>query len=591
MALDLPNLELSYDGIIQLMPFAQDHIIAVDTESGETKGMLGISVAFRTPIGIFAEYLPVRHEVDGKNLSVEQTNRLYSVFKCSTLVFHNAAYDLGVLEANGYVHPRTSRYYDTMLMEHWLDENISRYGSYSLDACSRRHGGNPKNRPPEMQLIIDEVGWDGVGLDLMTIYSANDAEITYELFEKLIGKFRKEGFDSDIWHVHEREFIDVIRGMVALGIRVDPEFCFREKLRGEVVMLQCIERIGFNPGVRNQLEKLLFEEFKLPVLKRSTKTGKPSLDKGVMLKYEEMLEIQQTQDDRIRWLLTWRGWQKTISSNYMNYLRMMDKHQILHSNFKLHGTVTFRMSSEKPALQQIPRATEQDWNGNLKKAFIARQGYRLWEFDYSQLEFRLAAAYSEDGQLIAIFDDDSRDLFTEMSTRLGWPRYRVKTLSYATLYGGGARHLAEVFGITVSEARQLIEDYFSAYPKLRGVIKLAETVAKRRGYSKLWTGKRRHFQFPRDEGHKAFNAIVQGGAFEIVKRRMNALAREVTHEEECRIVLQVHDSVVMEIKEGMEDLYIPKIRAIMENVKEDFDFGVRFKVDCKEWAINESVAA
>jgi len=573
------NLSLSYDGILQLMPFAEDNVIAVDTESGETKGMLGISIAFRTPLGVFAEYLPVKHEPEEKNLNEDQIKELFRIFAESTLVFHNAAYDLGVLEFNGYFH--VGRYYDTMLMEHWLDENITRYGSYSLDACSRRHGGEPKNRPQAMQTVIDQAGWDYVPLDLMTIYSANDAEITFELFEKLLPQFRKEGFDTDLWHVHECRFINVMRRMVALGIRVDPNFCVREIARGDSIMLECLRRIGFNPGKRNELEKLLFEEFKLPVLKRSEKTGKPSITKAIMEEYDK--EFQKMDDPRAKHVLIWRGWQKTISANYRAYLTLMDANNILHSNYKLHGTVTGRMSSEKPALQQIPRETENDWNGSLKKAFIPRDGFRLWEADYSQLEFRLAAAYAEDEELIGIFAEDGRDLFSEMSANLGWPRYRVKTLSYATLYGGGATHLAEVFGISVQEARRLIDDYFAAYPKLRGVIKRAEVIAKRRGYSLLWTGRRRHFQFPREESHKAFNAIIQGGAFEIVKRRMNALAEEVT-DENCRMVLQVHDSVALEIADGMEDHYLPRAKECMENVKQDFDFGVRFKVDIKEWA-------
>jgi DNA polymerase I-like protein with 3'-5' exonuclease and polymerase domains len=250
-----------------------------------------------------------------------------------------------------------------------------------------------------------------------------------------------------------------------------------------------------------------------------------------MNKYDEMLELLPANDPRkatAQVVLRFRGWQKVISTNYRAYLSMADRNSRVHSNYKLHGTVTGRMSSEKPNLQNIPKAGEKDWNGTLEKAFIPEDGYRLWKFDYSQLEFREAAAYAEDEELINIFSDASRDIFTEMSKTLGWPRDRVKTLTYATIFGGGATHIGEVFGIGP-------------------------------------------------------------GAFEIVKRRMNALDREVCDETHCRMVLQIHDCVVFEIKKGMESVFLPAIKRVMENVKEDQDFGVPFKVTLTEWGSKEEI--
>jgi DNA polymerase-1 len=342
-------------------------------------------------------------------------------------------------------------------------------------------------------------------------------------------------------------------------------------------MAEITDILGLNPGSPTQLKKLLIDELGLPVVK-TTKGGKASFDKFAMEQYEELLE--QMGDSRASLILEYRGWQKTCSSNYKAYLELLSPDGRLRPNYKLHGTVTGRLSCEKPNLQQIPKVSEKPWNGSLKRAFIPREGYKLFEGDYSQIEFRLAAAYGREESLLAIFNDPTRDIFTEMAATLGMPRNSVKTLTYTIQFGGGVNRIKQVFGVTEQEARAMLDNYWNSYRGIYKVTQLAKSKAMRTGKVKLWSGRTRKFLYPEDEARKAFNSAIQGGAADIVKRAMVRLYNTVDNDD-CQMLLQVHDSVVFEIREGTEDKYLPLIKETMEAVEPDF--GVHFAVDVHEW--------
>lgn len=554
------------DNILDLMSVPDT--LTIDTESGETRGLMGVSTAFDGLNDGF--YLGWNH--DDHNLLPHQRIRLGNILADKTLVFHNAPYDLKVLEKAGLIKRGRGKFYCTMLMIHWINENLN---NYSLDSQSRHYGGKPKNRTPAMQYQIDTYGWDGVTYAMNKKYSGNDSWITHQLFRKVLPEFQAQGFDGPLWEV-EQEFIWVVINMIELGIKIDLEFCIREMLKGQSIMTKMRSELHINAGSSNGLAKLLLEELGLPIVKK-TPRGKPSFDKEAMAAYDTMLE--RVDDERAKKILRYRGWQKTVSSNYKAYIDYRDSENVLHPGYKLHGTETGRMSCEKPNLQQIPKSSIKEWNGNLKRAFIAREGFGLWEFDYSQLEFRLTCAYAEQQDLIEIFNDFSRDIFDEMAEAMGWLRQNVKTLVYLILFGGGANRASHAFGVGLEEGKDLVEQFHRRYPKIRRISRKAQNLATSRGYVKYWTGRRRHF--PKgSKYYRAFNSIIQGGEAEIVKRAMIKLDKEVC-DENCRMVLQVHDSVVFEIRKGMEHIYTPRIIAAMEAV--DYNFGVRFKVDAKRW--------
>jgi DNA polymerase-1 len=391
---------------------------------------------------------------------------------------------------------------------------------------------------------------------------------------------------ATLWET-ETEFIRQIAEIKDRGIKIDTAFSRAKAIEGTRIINQIRGKLGWNPGSPQQLGKYLIDDLGLPVLKR-TPNGAPSFDKEALEEYE--LHLAATGDETAQKVLTYRGWQKTVSSNFQAYLDLMDENQILHPNYKVHGTRTSRLSCEKPNLQQIPRESIKAWNGDVKKAFIPRE-YELYvtidgneiyrpkrpkrqlcgqlklrTFDFKQVEFRLAAAYAKEVELLEIFNSGA-DIFTEMSARLGRPRHQIKTFVYSTLYGAGRAKVALVLGMPRSESDALYDEYHGTWPGFRRISEKATQLASRDGYIEYWTGRRRHLS--KGEAHKAFNSVVQGGAFEIVKRRMIALRSEP-------IVLQVHDSITTEDDDNCDTDYIKRT---LEAVPESNQFGVKFEVD------------
>lgn len=552
--------------------------ITVDTE-GSLNHPYSKTFGLSTSVLGVSEYFPVGHRF-GQNLPSEWVPALCrTIERAPVLIMHNAKHDLRSLRNVGIDYK--GKFYDTMLMAHMVNENVPNKG---LDYLSKLHGGEPKKRSQFMDDTITAFGWDFIPVDEMRPYAANDAYITEQLFHSLWDEFRGQGFDGKLWD-YEQKWTRLVAKMEDTGILIDQNLCERELTKGLRILDQIRKELKFNPGSPKDLGKFLIGEMSLPVVKWSKKTGNPSFDKEAMKVYDEILH--QMGDERAKLILTYRGWQKTTSSNYEAYLKLVSPEDgRLRPNFKLHGTRTGRMSCEHPNLQQIPRITKNPWNGNLKQAFITEPGRTPWEPDYSQLEFRLGAAYAREHKLLEAFNDDSRDVFSEMAADLGMSRFDTKTMTYTIQYGGGVNRVATVFGMSHMLAKARINQFYDKYPGLRKVSRLAEMRCLERGYVQYWTGRRRHFQFPQSEAHKAFNAAIQGGAFEIVKRRMIALDEAGLINDECRLDLQVHDSIRLDIEDGKEHIYLPEVKKVMENIDEDF--GVRFKVDIHKWGTEDA---
>lgn len=577
--------QISFDAKIALTESAD--IVTVDTE-GMTR-MLGFSISFDGLSDGF--YLPFTH-TGTENLTLAQQNKIFEVLGTrDALVFHNAVHDLRVLARYGFDY--RGKFYDTMLMAHWINEERM---DYSLNKISPLYGGKPKYMSSAMSMIIEQEGWDAVPYNMMNEYSGNDAYIEHQLFRKLLPEFQAQEFDGELWDTEQIFIRDVMGPMMDLGIKVDTAFCVKEYMKGISIMDECKKDLGFNPNSPKQLKTFLIDELGLPVVKHtkscelckkrlpvSKHQGPPSFDKDAMEEYDFMLEARN--DERAKTILRYRGWMKTTSSNYKPYMELIDDEGILHPGYKLHGTKTGRLSCANPNLQQIPKSSDKEWNGRLENAFIPRDGYGLWKVDYSQLQYRMTCAYAEQEDLLEIFNDPERDIFTEQAKQMGWLRKNVKTLVYLILFGGGKYRAALAFGVSVGEGEELVNEFHSKYPKIRRIASDCQKVAGRQKYVRYWTGRRRHF-FPNGAPtYRAFNAVIQGGEAEIMKRAMIALLEVM--DENCRMVLQIHDAIAFEIREGMEDYYLPQIKVIMEKVPQQFcEFVgtyVRFAVQIEKW--------
>ena len=536
-------------------------------ESAQPGDLLGVSLC---PADGPGGYFPLGHLPPGSNVSTELSEALRGIVESANiLIFHNAKHDLERLRDAGYK-LEGKYFFDTMLMFHMLHEE---HWSKDLTATSQYYGGNPKNRSEYMQQIIDTFGWWAVPANIMDEYSTNDAEITRDAFKHIIFEFLAE-YKQELW-TRETKFTRVIANIERHKVKVDLPLCAIEAERGRLVMESLQKELGFNPNSNKDLNVLLIDRLELPVLKKSVKTGKPSFDRETMEQYEEEY-LRPSSNPIAQQILRYRGWSKAVSSYYEAYIRLERKGE-LQPNFKIHGTRTGRLSCERPNLQQIPKEGVDEWNKNTKKAFLARDGFYIAEFDYSQLELRLAACkiYAREPNLLEIFND-GRDVFTEMAETLGWTRFNTKTFVYATMYGGGITRIKNAFNIEYLDAKRMRDHFFKAYPNLRKANTIASIKCKQDGYVSMWTGRRRHFLNPDKSSHKAFNAIIQGGAFEIVKDAMIRLDEQVCSDK-CKMVLQVHDSVWFEIATGYN--FDQQIIKAMTDIPQDF--GVPFVVEKK----------
>lgn len=555
--------------------------VAIDTETtGEDvrdgRGyLMGISIATAPDKAV---YLPFRHR-SGENLPKEWLDSLRAALsstKC--VIFHNAKFDLVSLNTIGIDY--TGKFYDTMLMAHMIDENLP---SKALDSLGYKFLGEGKNKSDgHFTTLVNALGWANVPSHIMDPYARQDARLTLRLFHRFYPEFKKQGFDGELWETRQR-FIRLLVDMESTGIRIDTGVCTSEAATGRDRMAVVADELGFNPGSTKQLGNYLLNELNLPVVKwnknEDGSNRSACFDKDAMKIYDALLEDLGNPNAKL--LLEYRGWQKAVSACYDSYLSLLSPDGRLRPNYKIHGTVTGRLSCEKPNLQQIPKVSEKPWNGSIKRAFIPREGYVLYEADYSQLELRLGASYASEKSLIQEFSNPESDVFTRMASELGMSRGDTKTLTYTLQYGGGINRIKEVFKVDARRAEEIRDNYFNTYPGFRSITAFAAKKAVSNGYVKTWSGRRRHFQYPKSESFKAFNSVIQGGAADIVERSMLRLSEQGCNVSDCRMLLQVHDSVVFEIREDAVEEYRPRIIEAMTNIEPDF--GVRFAVDFHEW--------
>lgn len=586
---------LTWNNVLDALSHTKYIVADTENDTRTEKRIPGSEVALGVALAghligtdhVVSHYFPLRH----LDVNIDQGTyvRLKALFEDSTkiFIFHNAKHDLVILEDMGIDTSRMN-YYDTMLMEYTIN---GKQWSLRLDTISKKYGGRPKAMPPSMKVLVDtpeeNKGWWLVPYELMRDYAINDAEITLNMFSKyLLPKFKPY---EQHWE-HDSRFIRVLNRMEQIGIGINKKICKEEYERGSARMgeIQWKEFNGLNPNSNDDLHELLIKQLGLRVLKSSDKTGKPSFDKKVMERYDEYLATIDSPVAKL--VLEYRGWMKTTSSNYGPYLRLVNSDGRLRCNFNMHTTVTTRLSCDTPNLQQIPRMSEKDWNGNLESAFEPATGYELYKIDYSQLELRIIAndclRYSRDFELIDILNDPAGDIFSKMAKDLGWKRQDVKTFVYMVSYGAGVNKIMGTFGVSREVASYMKQQFFETYPPIDQLFKECMSRYKNNGYIKLWTGRPIRNAID-DKPYAALDYRAQGGGAEIVKRKMNEIA-EVIDWKDCKLVLQIHDAVVPEIRKGTEDKWIPIIENIMTEPI-DSKFKVKFPVETKVWGKKEAL--
>jgi len=544
-------------------------ILALDTETNFTdqlneRHLLGLAIA--TDCDTY--YIPVGH----KSFMGSKTNNIeipqdFFVGLTAPIVAHNMKFDYQVLTRHGIKVP-TDNLWCTMLMSVYIDETNKGVNSgHGLEVVLPKYLGTEKKKVVEAS-ALKKFGWENSPPEYMAIYAEQDCRPLPLLYQTLRPKLSAALIKQ--WEEVDRDFMLCLGELEDLGIPIDRELC--EKLD-----YQCLRRmeeirreLGFDPAKPSQLHPKLFSDPPFGLgLKPSSLTpgGKPQ----VSLEW-----LQRVGHPTTALVYEYRKTAKQQSSYFSAYLRLTTREYArLHCNFKQHGTETGRLSCELPNLQQIPRDEYKD--ARVKEVFLPEQGKQLWEIDFRTIEYRLQAVYAADHRLIDLFENEQdfhQLVADDISSKLGvkFDRQRAKTVNYLMSFGGGKQVLAKQLGVSVGIAASIHSAYKASYPLIFDKALEAQHAAEANDLEvPMWNGRVRHFRYP-SECHKAFNAVIQGGAFEIVKRAMLKLRASG-----FTMSNQVHDSVWLNVDSERD---VIDAQQIMSGWTKDF-FGLTFSTDRK----------
>jgi DNA polymerase-1 len=560
--------------------------VAVDTETyfvdlPEDRKLIGVSAYGKLPTGQpISYYFPFRHQAEDlfskidANLPLDWLPALVEALqeKSQTLLFHNAKFDLQVFWRDGL--DLSNYFIDTMLLSYMLNENsthaLKKLADIYLEADASSY-------EQYLKKLHKQLGaWHKIPAQVMGKYAEKDVELTYRLYELFWPLMEKQSL-SELWPT-EAEFARLLAEIEFYGVQVDTKKAKQLDDACQARLEEIQGELGFEPLKQNQLAQRLFLPepeglgFRPGPLSRKTSKAFPD---GVPETKEQVLE-PLSEHPVVTAVLEYRSLNKAASTYFRPFYELADTDGRIHPEYQQHGTVTTRLSCKNPNMQNLPRRSDDpeavEMKQRVRGLLQAPQGWELWSFDYSQLEYRLATCYGQDQHVLDAYREGS-DFHDLTSQQLGLDRYAAKTLNFAIIYGAGARKLAEMLSLEEREARDILDRFWDSYPGLRSAIKKATETANRRTWIRLWTGRRRHFAYS-SEHHKAFNSVIQGGGAELVKLSMLKLKAF-----NFKLVGQVHDEVWLEVPEGAN---LDKVKEIMEWPGKEFP--IEFPVEGKQLA-------
>ena len=577
----------------------QADLISFDVETTSVDAMQADLVGLGIGWGVGqAAYIPLRHSGSTQLDWAEVRDRLRPIFaQPTTKVAHNAKYDLTLcrrfgLDVNSPIH-------DTMLMA-WV-----------LDPATRNHGLKAQAAELlgwQMTELSDLIGsgrkqitMDAVPIDHAAAYCSADADATLRIYPILADKLRNAGM-WDLYHDLELPLVPVLTDMEMAGVLLDipflAEMSQRLATRLHELEQELFKLVGheFNLRSTQQLSQVLFDELGFPTkgMKRTT-SGHYSTAVGTL---EQLAALRDELNERQQRVLICIGEQRQLEklrSTYVDALPMLVNPNTgrVHTSFNQVGAVTGRMSSSDPNLQNIPIRTE--LGREIRRAFIAPPGWRLLSADYSQVELRVLAHVAGEPGLIAAFRAN-QDIHAATAAQLFHvpldevnrdQRGLAKTINFATIYGVSEFGLSSRTEMSRQEARHFLDQYFVTYPRIRDYI--ADTIrqATEQGYVSTLLGRKRFFpelqnsRLPYNQRQAieraAINAPIQGTAADIMKLAMHHLHKRLAELGlQARMLLQVHDELVLEMPETETAAVVALVREVMENA---YTLDVPLKAD------------
>ena len=549
---------------------------AIDTETTSPKAhqakLLGISFAWEEGKACYVQF-PISPTTS--NLSHFQFSKLRKVLENPKIrkIAHNAKYDLIVLKKAGI--DLKGLDFDTMIASYVLNPGTRQH---SLDNLVFTEFGY------EMMSYEDLIGKKGkpiweVDVKRLAFYSCEDADFTLRLAKRFKQELKKEKKLWDIFFEIEMPLILVLVEMELNGIKLDVQRLRHLALDFSKALAKLENEIYKEAGTRDfninstqQLARILYDKLKIPngeVKKTLT---------GISTAASELAKLRK-RHPIISLIEQYREYTK-LKNTYIDTLpKLIDKKtNRVHTNFNQTITATGRLSSSDPNLQNIPVRTEA--GRKIREAFCAEKGFKLLSADYSQIELRIMAHLSKDQNMVSAFEQDkdihmaaAAQIFGKDQSDVSFEERRLaKMVNFGIMYGMSSYGLAARLGIEKEEAKKIIEKYFETFPAIALYIKRTLEFAKRHGFVETLFGRRRYL--PELQKRKsasvermAINHPIQGTAADIIKMAMNEIYQKnlVCHVD-CRLLLQVHDELVFEIKEEKLKEFAQSIKEIMENI-------------------------
>ncbi|WP_294229876.1 DNA polymerase I [uncultured Chryseobacterium sp.] len=556
----------------------QQRVVCFDTETTSLNELeaelVGMSFSYKKGL---AYYVPLSED-QGEVLQTLEIFRPFFEKEDLVKVAHNLKFDYKILRK--YDITVKGAMFDTMIAHYLLNPD----GRHGMDYLSEIYLGY---KPVSIETIIGKKGknqgnFRDADLRTQTDYAAEDADVTFQLYELFAPQLKKENLEDLFFNI-EMPLMEVLAKMELAGISLDEKWLAQESIDLENDLRQLEAKIfelsgeEFNVNSPKQLGEVLFEKLQLDPKAKKTKTGQYATSEDILQKLAGKHEI-------IQHILEYRTYQK-LKSTYVDALpsQIEKSDNRVHTNFSQTTAATGRLASVNPNLQNIPIRTLR--GQQIRGAFVAGEGKKIISADYSQIELRLIAEISGEDNMIKAFQD-GEDIHASTAAKLfnipleevsKIQRSQAKTVNFGILYGQGAFALAEQTGLSRSEAKQMIEAYFETYSKLKAY--MADQVKKAReiGYVETILGRKRHlkdissgnFVVRAHAERNAVNAPIQGSAADVVKVAMIKIQKEFEKEKlQTRMLLQVHDELVFESPVEEVELAVNIIKMEMENAIE-----------------------
>ncbi|EAH6293237.1 DNA polymerase I [Campylobacter lari] len=541
-------------------------IVAFDTETTglDTKEAKIVGFSFCSHESE-AFYVPLAHDYLGvcKQISMQAAKKGIEKIYQSTVIGHNLKYDFEIIKNNfNLLSPKN--YADTMILA-WLKEPSLRV---NMDVLAKRIFDYETLHFED--LVKKGESFAGVDVEKACKYAAEDAYITLRFYLYFLKNLEKPLLE--LAQKSEFEFIKVLIMMENNGIKLDIQKLeslmqnFNQDIKILSEKIYDLAGEKFNINSPKQVGDILFEKLKLPSGKKS-KTGYSTDEKVLNNLIDEHLIIKE--------ILAYRELAKLVGTYCEPLLKLAkkDENSRIYSSFLQTGTATGRLSSKDPNLQNIPAHGQ--YAKDYKTCFVAKEGFSFISLDYSQIELRMLAHFSEDEKLLEAFSNDE-DIHAKTAIMIfGESNYHTrsiaKSINFGLIYGMGYKTLSQNLKIEAKLAKEYIEKYFKNFTSIKTYFEKVKNEAKQNGFIKTLLGRKRYFDFENAKPmqiamyeRESINSILQGSAADIIKLAMIEIAKDL--DENKRLILQIHDELIFEVKDEFCDEFAKNASDIMENI-------------------------